>query len=276
MRNVEPQHAAPFSPDHLFRGEKLPGQLVRLLWNHPSPELVQLLQGGDRDVRGLRPSRLHGPAVPPDRRRVPPRVSERHRLQWLHPVLPPCGESMHDISKRGKEQNIHFPFVRLVALTHSKIWTAPWLLLDSHILYIHFSISLNSKRDPLRWGSTRDSTSKGRCTSWLTTATPFKINVTCRTCSPATWWTATGWCSSCPTLRARCFYPRPGQYKNLREISSDDMRFSSIKRITLTDWQLRNKKQVGALFLILKLWFVHCLHCTVCTEFTSLTVWFAQ
>lgn len=94
----------------------------------------------------------------------------------------------------------------------------------------------------------------------LTTATPFKINVTCRTCSPATWWTATGWCSSCPTLRARCFYPRPGQYKNLREISSDDMRFSSIKRITLTDWRLRNKKKVGALFLILKLWFVHCLH----------------
>lgn len=96
-----------FSPDRLLRGEKLPGPLVRvhqrLLWNRLSPEPMQLLQGGERDVHGLWPAQLHGPAVPADHRGVP-RVSEHHRLQWLHPVLPhyPRGKYAHQITKRGE------------------------------------------------------------------------------------------------------------------------------------------------------------------------------
>lgn len=92
-----------FSLDSLLRGEKLPGPLVwvhqRLLWNHLPPEPMQLLQGGEWDVHGLRPAQLHGPAVPPDQGRVP-RVSEYHRLQWLHSVLPhrPCGKYEHNIT----------------------------------------------------------------------------------------------------------------------------------------------------------------------------------
>lgn len=38
-----------------------------------------------------------------------------------------------------------------------------------------------------------------------------------------------------PHFAGKMFYLRPGKYSNLREISSDDMRFNSIKRITETD-----------------------------------------
>lgn len=96
-----------FFLDCLLRGEKLQGPLVwvhqRLLRDCLSPEPMQLLQGGEREVCGLWPAQLHGAAVPPDQGRVP-RVSEHHRLQWLHSVLPhcPCGKYKYDIINSGE------------------------------------------------------------------------------------------------------------------------------------------------------------------------------
>lgn len=100
-----------FSLDHLLRGDELPGPLVwvhqRLLWNRLSPEPVQLLQGGERDVHGLWPAELHGPAVPPDQGRVP-RVSEYHRIQWLHSVLPRCpsGKYVQNVTYQGETKAV--------------------------------------------------------------------------------------------------------------------------------------------------------------------------
>lgn len=37
-----------------------------------------------------------------------------------------------------------------------------------------------------------------------------------------------------PNYGGKMFYLRPGKYRNLREISTDDMRFNSIRRITET------------------------------------------
>lgn len=35
-----------------------------------------------------------------------------------------------------------------------------------------------------------------------------------------------------PNYEGRMLYLRPGEYRNLREMSSDDMRFNSLRRIT--------------------------------------------
>lgn len=35
-----------------------------------------------------------------------------------------------------------------------------------------------------------------------------------------------------PNYEGRMFYLRPGEYRNLREMTSDDMRFNSTRRIT--------------------------------------------
>lgn len=75
---------------------------------------------------------------------------------------------------------------------------------EPKICMVYGCFFLYSTGDPFEWGSTRGRTSEDRCTSlWMTATTWWSVSA-CPTASPATWWTATGWCLSSRTSEAGC------------------------------------------------------------------------
>lgn len=76
-----------------------------------------------------------------------------------------------------------------------------WYFLKSFI-WCFFSDSIG---DPSKWGSMRGRTLEARCMNLQMTVRIWWNASVCQIVSPATWWRATGWCSSSQTSEDGCF-----------------------------------------------------------------------